>query len=42
MAGQICLLKMWSKIVLEEMVSIVQQKFPSYGTFPDFLKQQKL
>ena len=25
MAGQICLLKMWSKIVQEEMVSIVLQ-----------------
>ena len=39
MAGQICLLKMWSKIVQEEMVSIILQKFTSYGTFLDFLKQ---
>lgn len=43
MAGQICLLKMWSKIVQEEMVSFVLQKFPSYGTFnPAFLKQPQL
>ena len=39
MAGQICLLKMWSKIVQEEMVSIVRPtEIPQLWNISRFFK----